>query len=156
MATEMLSEHFTLAEFTYSQTASRAGIPNTPTEEAHEHLRALAEVMEAVRALCGDNPVTITSGYRNAQVNALVGGSTNSAHISGLACDFIVPAWGTPLDICRLLEPELADLRIDQLIREFDSPEGSGWVHLAICGPGDTPDCQCLTITNSGTTEGFA
>jgi hypothetical protein len=147
----MLSEHFSLQEMIYSQTAARAGIPNTPTEEAHEHLQALAEVMEMVRALCGDNPVTITSGYRNEKVNALVGGSTNSAHISGLACDFIVPAYGTPLDICRILEPELADLRIDQLIHEYGD-----WVHLAIAPPGEPADCECLTITNAGTTTGFA
>ena len=31
MPTTMLSEHFSLAEFTYSQTASREGLDNTPT-----------------------------------------------------------------------------------------------------------------------------
>ena len=34
MPTEQLSPHFTLAEFTYSQTASRMGLDNTPTPEA--------------------------------------------------------------------------------------------------------------------------
>jgi zinc D-Ala-D-Ala carboxypeptidase len=151
MATEMLSEHFSLAEFTYSQTASRAGIDNTPTKEAYVNLQALAEIMEAVRALCGDSPVTITSGYRNEKVNALVGGSTNSAHISGLACDFIVPAYGTPLDVCHTLEPHLDTLGVDQLIHEYDD-----WVHLAITVKIEDARCECLTITNAGTTTGFA
>ena len=149
MPTEMLSEHFSLAEFTYSQTASRAGISNTPTPEAHEHLRRLAGIMEEVRELCGGEPVTITSGYRNAEVNALVGGAVNSAHITGLACDFIVPACGTPLEVCQILEPYLDTLGIDQLIHEYGD-----WIHLGLT-TGD-PRCQCLTISNSGTTEGFA
>jgi hypothetical protein len=151
MTSKPLSEHFTLAEFTYSQTASRAGIDNTPTKEAYGNLQALAEVMEAVRSICDDFPVIITSGYRNAQVNALVGGSTNSAHISGLACDFIVPSYGTPLDVCHTLEPHLDTLGVDQLIHEYDD-----WVHLAIAAPGEPAECECLTITNAGTTTGFA
>jgi hypothetical protein len=153
MPTTMLSEHFSLAEFTYSQTASRMGLDNTPTPEAHVHLQQLAQVMEKVRDICGANPVQITSGYRSPEVNAATGGSSTSAHMSGLAADFIVPAFGTPEEICRLLEPHLAELTVDQLISEFNP---GGWVHLAICPPGDEPDCQCLTITNSGTTTGFA
>jgi hypothetical protein len=138
----MLSEHFSLSEFTYSQTASRMGLDNTPTPEAHVHLQQLAQVMEKVRDICGANSAT--------------GGSSNSAHMSGLACDFIIPAFGTPLEVCNALIDDLYVLTVSQLIREFDNPEGSGWVHLAICPPGTEPACECLTINNSGTTTGFA
>ena len=151
MPSEQLSPHFTLAEFTYSQTASRMGLDNTPSEEAHVHLQQLAQVMEKVRDICGACPVQITSGYRSPAVNAATGGSSTSAHMSGLAADFIIPAFGTPLDICLVLQSYLAELTIDQLIHEYGD-----WVHLAISPPGAAPQCQCLTINSAGTTTGFA
>jgi hypothetical protein len=151
MPSEQLSEHFTLAEFVYSQTASRMGLDNTPTEEAHVNLQQLAQVMEKVRDICGANPVQITSGYRSPEVNAATGGSSTSAHMSGLAADFVVPAFGTPLEVCHAIEPYLDLLGIDQLIHEYDD-----WVHLAISVKIEDARCECLTIDNSGTTTGFA
>jgi hypothetical protein len=151
MPSEQLSEHFTLAEFTYSQTASRMGLDNTPTEEAHVHLQQLAQVMEKVRDICGANPVQITSGYRSPAVNSATGGSSTSAHMSGLAADFIIPAFGSPLEVCHALELYLDVLGIDQLIHEYDD-----WVHLAISVKIEDARCECLTIDNSGTTTGFA
>jgi hypothetical protein len=147
----MLSEHFSLSEFVYSQTASRMGLDNTPTPEAHVHLQQLAQVMEEVRDICGANPVQITSGYRSPAVNTATGGSSTSAHMSGLAADFIVPAFGTPLEVCHAIEPYLDTLGIDQLIHEYGD-----WVHLAITVNIDDARCECLTITNAGTTTGFA
>ena len=79
MPTVQLSPHFTLAEFTYSQTASRQGLDNTPTPEARAHLDRLAYVMEEVRSICDSYPVQITSGYRSPAVNAACGGSSTSA-----------------------------------------------------------------------------
>jgi hypothetical protein len=151
MSTVMLSEHFSYAEMIYSQTAARAGVRNTPTEEAHVNLQHLAGVMEKVRSLCGANPVTITSGYRSVEVNALVGGSATSAHMSGLAGDFIISGGGTALEVCPTLEPHLAALGVDQLIHEYGD-----WVHLAIAVKLEDAACECLTITTAGTTTGFA
>jgi hypothetical protein len=151
MPTTMLSEHFSLAEFTYSETAARQGLDNTPTPQAYSGLERLAEVMEEVRRICGNKPVTITSGYRGPQVNAAVGGSTNSAHMVGLACDFIVPGAGDPLAICKLIEPHMDALGIDQLIWEFGD-----WVHLGLATNEGEHRCQCLTINNAGTQVGWA
>jgi hypothetical protein len=92
--------------------------------------------------------VTILSGFRCDDVNAAVGGAVGSAHLYGLACDFVIPAFGTPLEVCKAIEPHMSFLQIDQLIYEVD------WVHLGLAGDGP-PRCQCLTINNSGTTEGF-
>ena len=44
-----LTEHFTLEEFTDSQTAARKGIPNVPPAIEHRNLVRTAEVMEQVR-----------------------------------------------------------------------------------------------------------
>jgi hypothetical protein len=149
MPTVMLSDHFSYQEMTYSETASREGLSNKPDKAALTNLQRLAEVMEKVRAICGDFPVTITSGYRSPEVNAATGGSSTSAHMYGLACDFIIPGFGDPLDVCQAIEPRMDELEIDQLINEY--PE-DGWIHLGL-SEGE-PRCQCLTITNGGTTEG--
>jgi zinc D-Ala-D-Ala carboxypeptidase len=146
-----LSEHFTLEEFTHSQTAARRGIPNTPSPDSQEYknLQRTAEIMELVRTILGGKPVLISSGYRNHWVNSAVGGSKNSAHTHGLAADFTCPGFGTPLDICKALEPHMRELGIDQLIHEFDT-----WVHLGLRGGG--PRHMALTIDNNGSRHGFA
>jgi hypothetical protein len=144
----MLSEHFSYAEMIYSQTASRMGLSNEPDTEAYDNLKILCDVLEQVRMICGSNPVTITSGYRSPEVNAAVGGSTSSAHMSGLAADFIIPGHGDPLTVCQTIEQYVVALGVDQLIWEYGD-----WIHLGLCD--GEPRCQCLTITNSGTVEGF-
>ena len=144
-----LSPHFTLAEFTRSDTANSMGISNVPDAQSQANLSRVAQVMEQVRHLLGDNPITISSGYRCPQVNAAVGGSSSSAHLYGLACDFTCAAYGTPEQICKHLQFFLRLLGVDQLILEFDS-----WTHLGLSS-GD-PRCQRLTINDNGTETGFA
>jgi zinc D-Ala-D-Ala carboxypeptidase len=146
-----LTPHFTLEEFTDSQTAARKGIPNVPPIGSPEraNLMRTAEVMEQVRTILGDKPILISSGYRSPAVNSAVGGSKSSAHMSGLAVDFSCPGFGTPLAICKKLHPHMKELGIDQLIHEYDT-----WVHLGLSA-GD-PRHQALTIDNKGTKHGFA
>jgi zinc D-Ala-D-Ala carboxypeptidase len=139
--------HFTLAEFLHSDTALAQGIDNTPTWEVVENLKLLGGVMERIRAAACE-PVSITSGYRGPELNRAIGGAEDSAHLYGLACDFVIPGYGSPLEICRKLEPHVVMLGIDQLIWEYGD-----WIHLGLSS--STPRYQCLTINNSGTSEGF-
>lgn len=149
MTVTSLTPHFTLAEFTVSETAARRGYSNVPRSGSREraNLTTLAEKMEEVRSILDSHPIIITSGYRSAEVNRLVGGSKGSAHMAGLAADFICPDFGTPLAICRALQPHVVDLGIDQLIHEFET-----WVHLGLRDP---PRNQCLTIDTKGAREGL-
>ena len=87
----LLSNNFSLEEFTRSETADRLGIKNRPLFEHVLNLSYLASRMEAVRRLLGDRSITITSGYRCHRLNVAVGGSATSDHTRGLACDFIKP-----------------------------------------------------------------
>lgn len=132
-----------------SETATRRGLINVPRAGSREraNLTTTAEKMEEVRAILNNHPIIITSGYRSAEVNRVVGGSKGSAHIAGLAADFICPDFGTPLAVCRALQSHVVDLGIDQLIHEFET-----WVHLGLRDP---PRHQCLTIGVKGTREGF-
>jgi zinc D-Ala-D-Ala carboxypeptidase len=146
-----LTEHFTLEEFIDSQTAARKGLNNVPALGSPEraNLTRTAETMEKVRALLGDKPILISSGYRSPQVNAAVGGSKSSAHMSGLAVDFSCPGFGTPKAICKKLEPHMKALGVDQLIHEYDT-----WVHLGLTQ--GAPRHMAMTIDNKGTRTGFA
>jgi putative chitinase len=109
-----LTAHFSLEEFTRSDTATQMGIANDPTPEHLANLRHLADRMEAVRALF-DRPIAISSGYRNPQVNAAVGGVPNSAHALGHAADFHVDGLE---DLEAAKKVRDSDLKFDQLIYE--------------------------------------
>lgn len=141
-----LTRHFALEEFLVSESARRLGLDNSPSPAALANLQRVAECMEHVRHLLDNKPIHITSGYRSPTVNQAVGGAQGSAHLSGAAVDFHAPGFGTPLEICRWLEPHIGALGIDQLIHEFGS-----WVHLGLA----VPRGQTLTIDRNGTRAGF-
>ncbi|GBF56450.1 hypothetical protein PbB2_00106 [Candidatus Phycosocius bacilliformis] len=122
----MLSNNFSLAEFVESDTAMRRRIANVPNSAVMERLKNTAANMEKVREILGNVPVHVTSGYRSPALNKAVGGSPNSDHIDGDACDFRAPAFGPPILICHAIVK--SGLRFDQLIEE------GTWVHISF-GP---------------------
>ena len=145
-----LTPHFSLAEMIASDTAAMNGIDNTPSDEEIASLTDTCELLELVRALCDESAVMVSSGFRCADLNAAVGGATNSAHLYGCAADITVPSFGTPLDVCRAVEPYVTEWGIDQLIYE------QTWVHIGRAIPPSTePRCQCLTINSAGTFNGI-
>ena len=123
-----LSEHFSLAELTVSDTAKRLRVPNTPTPQHLQNLRETAQRMEQVRWVLGDNPISVNSAYRNPVVNKAVGGVPNSDHALGWAVDFTCAEFGDPFEICQ--EIAKSDLDFDQLIHER-KPNGAWWVHIS-------------------------
>lgn len=138
--TQRLSAHFTLAEMTHSATAARKGIANVVTPEVERQLFLTADRMEGVRALLGDKPISILSGYRSDAVNKAVGGSKTSAHRTGHAVDFICPSFGTPAQVAAHLAKHLKSY--DQIIEEFGQ-----WVHV---GFGPQTRMQKLTAKKVG------
>ena len=123
-----LSDHFTLAEFTASDTAARLRLDNTPTAAHLLNLKTTAARMEEVRRLLGGKPIRITSAYRSPVVNRAVGGVVNSDHALGWAVDFTCAGFGDPLAMCRAIEA--SDIQYDQLIHER-KPSGAWWVHIS-------------------------
>jgi zinc D-Ala-D-Ala carboxypeptidase len=124
-----ISEHFTLAELTRSQTAQRKGIGNMPTPEHVQNLELLCkEVLEPLRKLYG-KPIRISSGYRSAALNKAVGGSAASHHCSGMAVDIDQGSAKENMRIFNLLK---AYGSYTQLIFEFGTLEnGPDWVHVS-------------------------
>jgi len=124
-----LSKNFSLAELTKSQTATRMGMDNNPSEDETENLRLLCErVLQPIRDHF-NHVVTISSGYRNEILSRKIGSSEKSQHCKGEAADFEI--FGTPNN-------EVSDwikenLMFDQLILEYFTPgePNSGWVHVS-------------------------
>jgi len=119
-----LTSHFSLEEMTVSDVAARLGLDNTPGSTATANLKLVAEVMEDIRTLLDDRPIVVHSGYRSSEVNQAVGGVGTSAHCRGLACDFVCPVFGTPLEVA--LAVLKSGIEYDQLILEY------GWVHISL------------------------
>ena len=117
-----MTPHFSLDELTFSDTAVRLGIDNSPSPEVLKNLLTLAHGLEDVRTLLGNMPLRISSGYRCKALNAAVRGSATSAHMEGFAADFTCREYGTPLKIVQALS-RMA-LSCDQLIQE------GNWVHV--------------------------
>lgn len=142
----MLSPHFTLAEFTDSQTAARLGIDNTPPADMLPALYRTAQGLEAVRVRLGGAPIIISSGYRCIALNRALGSKDTSQHVKGEAVDFTAPRFGSPLEIVVALKD--SGVKYDQLILEFRR-----WVHISFDA---TPRHQVLEIDSGGTRPMFA
>jgi zinc D-Ala-D-Ala carboxypeptidase len=139
-----LSDHFDLSEFTVSQTAERRGIDNTPSPEIVQRLKVTAGKLDAIRAHLG-HPVVISSGYRCATLNRVIGGAVGSAHVLGWAADFICPGYGNPLAICKAIKA--SGFAFDQVIEE------GAWVHISF---DPRMRGQLLTKTAGGYATGIA
>lgn len=120
-------KYFTFDELTASATARRMGIPNIPSWRERENLRLLVdEVLDPLREAWG-KPVIVTSGYRCAMLNRIVGGAANSQHTTGMAAD-IRTLTDTAADNRKMFDLALdLDLPFDQLIDEY----GYDWVHIS-------------------------
>jgi hypothetical protein len=135
-----LSDHFSVEEATASNTATRAGIDNTPPGDVLANMARAAIGMELVRLELARNPIHVSSWYRCPMLNTLVGSKPTSDHLTGFAIDFVCPTQGNPDTIVRKLLA--SNIRFGQIIREFDS-----WVHISFKGQ----QRQALIIDKKGT-----
>ncbi len=141
-----LTPNFSLEQLTYSETAERERIDNTPGADILDNLRLLADGLERVRALTG-YPLDISSGYRSPELNQRVGGAKTSQHTLGLAADFTCAEFGPPADIIKAIRD--AGIEFDQCILEY-----AKWVHISFS---KAPRGRVLTIydPNEGYLDGL-
>lgn len=127
-----ITENISLNELLASNTATRKGIDNTPsgTVQLKNLIEASNELWQPVRDYLG-YPMVISSGYRSPKLNKAIGGVKDSAHLHGLAIDFVVPGFGDTRKINKALNQFFKEKNIafDQLILEYPNSPGS-WVHL--------------------------
>ena len=112
-----LSPHFSLSEF-----LNVSKYPdNKPTMQDVANITyGCLMLLEPARQVVG--PILINSGFRNARVNALVGGVKNSQHLTGQAAD-IRPK--DPRQFSKLVDFLRTSPYTDQLLT------GNGWLHIS-------------------------
>ena len=112
-----LSPHFKLGEF-----IKLSKYPdNKPTmQDVANMVYGCLMLLEPARQVVG--PILINSGFRNARVNAVVGGVKNSQHLLGQAADI------------RPKDPRKFQLLIDFLKNSEYTDQlltGNGWLHIS-------------------------
>mgnify|MGYP000054873608 CR=1 FL=1 len=139
-----LTTNFTLEEMIFSQTASRYGLSNSPSQQVIGNLQRLCEnVLQPLRNAFG--PVVVSSGYRSSLVNSRVGGAANSDHLYGCAADITIPGIAN-INIAEYIKNKM-DFK--QVILEFPvrGLPYAGWVHVSYEAGKNTK--ECLTAVKS-------
>ena len=127
--TNKISKHISYKEGTYSQTALRRGLDNTPNEEQLKCMKEVAEnLFEPLREWVG-GPIKINSFFRGEPVNTAIGGSTRSQHMKGQAID-IDDTFGhkTNAEMYHYIKD---NLDFDQMIWEFGTDKNPNWLHIS-------------------------
>lgn len=120
----IMKNYFGDKEFTYSETAKKYGIDNTPDDLAWQHIHELRDnVLNPAREQLG-HPVYITSGYRSKALNSFVGGASNSQHLTGEAADITTKNHARNRELFAILA-QMGNF--DQLIWE----KGGEWIHVS-------------------------
>ena len=165
-----LTAHFTMEELIQSDMAVRLGIDNTPPQNIVPNLIVLAEGLEQIRGVVG-HPLHVSSGYRCEALERVLcekdflawcarhsKGSAvawpeyfaRKGHPKGFCADFTCRAFGTPLEIIRVVRN--CGIRFDQLIEE------GSWIHASF-DPRLRGEVLTATFDKTGTptyTQGVA
>ena len=125
----MISKHISDKEGSYSSTALRLGIDNTPGDYEYSNMQLIAEkVFEPLRNHIG-KPIKINSFYRSVDLNKAICGSSRSQHCQGRAID-IDDTFGhaTNAEMYNWIKE---NLNFDQMIWEFGNDDNPAWVHVS-------------------------
>ncbi|MEU2429455.1 MULTISPECIES: D-Ala-D-Ala carboxypeptidase family metallohydrolase [unclassified Streptomyces] len=90
--------HFTYAELNDCNTTWAGGAVSAATAKSNA-LRTMWK-LEAMRHALGDQPITVTSGFRSHACNDAVGGASSSRHLYGDAADL----GAGPHSLCKLAQ----------------------------------------------------
>jgi hypothetical protein len=127
---EPISPNISFKEATFSLTAIRLGIDNTPNDDQLKNMKALAEnVFEPLRAHF-NVPIHISSFFRCVKLNASVGGAINSQHqaLNGAAIDIDNESPSNE-EIFNFIKDHL---EFDQVIKEFPNSNNiPSWIHVS-------------------------
>lgn len=133
--------HFTFDELIRSNKATNLGINNRPDKPTTDHLIEMVDnLLDPARESYG-RPLIVTSGYRSEELNKVVGGVKNSAHLIGYAVD-LVSHYSTVEELFEWFKDYLINnnIKFDQLILE--KSRTTQWVHLGYKNINNEQRCQ--------------
>lgn len=114
---------FSISELITSDTAARYNINNMPDINSLDNmLELIYYVLQPLREII-KKPMKITSGFRNSEVNRLVGGAKNSQHTTGQAADFTITGM-SPAAVIEIVKK--SGIEFDQVINEYNQ-----WTHIS-------------------------
>lgn len=115
--------NFKISELIYSETSIKNNINNMPDINSLDNmLELICYCLQPLREKI-KKPMIITSGYRNSEVNKLVGGAANSQHTKGQAVDFVINGM-TVEQIINFIK--VNNIEFDQCINEYNK-----WCHIS-------------------------
>ena len=120
----MISKHISFDEATVSNTATRFGIENNPSDIQLACMKLVAEKCFEPLRTWYNKPIKVNSFFRCESLNAKVGGSKTSQHVKGEAIDL---SGGNKVENKKLFNWCKENLEFDQLINEYDFT----WVHIS-------------------------
>lgn len=128
-----LSENFTLAEFTHSETAKKNinKYPeqfNPPKNIINNLLFGSENIAEKIRAEFGS--FTPTVAYRSAKLNADIKGSSTSMHVTGEAFDETFIKDGVNISAKVFFWLLKSNLPYTELIWEKGDSKNPNWLHI--------------------------
>ena len=137
----MISEHVSYKEGTFSITATRLGVDNTPNDEQLDNMELVAkEVFEPLRKWVS-GPIKINSFFRGSELNKAIGGARKSQHMKGQAMD-IDDNYGNATN-AEMYHWIKDNLDFDQLIWEFGDDDNPNWLHVSYVSKEDNRN-RCL------------
>lgn len=141
-----LSKHFTLADITRSETAVRLGIDNSLPPDMLDYWEAGCDYLEAVQTITesyihgqefgrarGVGALRITSGFRCAELNKRIAGSSKTSMHTGkwrglYCCAFDLQTVAGNDKLFHAVRNSQLDF--DQLIWEYGNDVAPAWVHI--------------------------
>lgn len=135
-----ITPYFQINEFFASRTADESRITNMPesissVQRLCSCLPYLSIFLTTIRNCYGDK-ICISSGYRNSQLNAKVGGVQQSRHLNGEAADLVADDNKRLLDVATSV---LDKIKVNYNIIPYklinEKPTKSGypsWIHLQL------------------------
>ena len=120
-----IMKYFTYSELLKSSTAIENKIWNGANKEQEANLKALVDaILDPLREKYGQ-PIRVSSGFRNAALNAAVGGVKTSQHCNGEAADISTGNRDENRKLAKMIVE--MGLPFDQLIDE----NNYAWVHVS-------------------------
>lgn len=122
-------KNFTFAEM-ISTKSSLKNVPKTWVEISNTF--TMAQYLQVLRDLFG-KPILVTSGFRTPDVNKAVGGSKNSAHLTGLAADITAVKKADNKKLLNILKKaDIGTQLADQIIYYVNEKGSIHWIHIGL------------------------